>query len=237
MVVIKNPAKFCKLFSLPPEPICQLPKKPTDRNGFSLIELLVVIAIIGILAAVGVVGYQGYIDATKDEAALSNGDTVKRAFDQDYIAIKNDLGGPTELATGVARTSQCLAYVKTTVSALNSKWKNAHNNADAYAVNLHKDPDNPTQAATKLKPGQIGLQCANAGETVESSDFYIHRCTCIGTSDCTLHTFTSSDTSDQNYIDYVAYVTDASARWRTDGTIKLGPHVPDWLCSKADFYN
>ena len=49
-------------------------------QGFSLIELLVVVAIIGILAAVGIVGYQGYIDAAKKETALANGNLIARAI-------------------------------------------------------------------------------------------------------------------------------------------------------------
>ncbi len=50
-----------------------------DREeGFSLIELLVVVAIIGVLAAVGVVGYQGYIDSTKKSVTESNAKAVQQ---------------------------------------------------------------------------------------------------------------------------------------------------------------
>ena len=42
------------------------------RNGFNLIELLVVVAIIGILAAVGVVAYSGYTASAKLNAVKAN---------------------------------------------------------------------------------------------------------------------------------------------------------------------
>ena len=55
-----------------------------NKNGFALIELLVVVALISILSAVGVVTYNGYISNAQDKKAKSN-------FNQIVKTMNNEL--------------------------------------------------------------------------------------------------------------------------------------------------
>ena len=55
-----------------------------NKNGFALIELLVVVALISILSAVGVVTYNGYISNAQDKKAQSN-------FNQIVKTMNNEL--------------------------------------------------------------------------------------------------------------------------------------------------
>ena len=55
-----------------------------NKNGFALIEILVVVALISILSAVGVVTYNGYISNAQDKKAQSN-------FNQIVKTMNNEL--------------------------------------------------------------------------------------------------------------------------------------------------
>jgi prepilin-type N-terminal cleavage/methylation domain-containing protein len=59
-----------------------------DSNGFTLIELMIVVVVIGILAAIGIPNYLRFYDHAKEGSVKSNMHTFQMAM-EDY-AVMND---------------------------------------------------------------------------------------------------------------------------------------------------
>ncbi|WP_082955424.1 pilin [Tepidimonas fonticaldi] len=71
------------------------------QQGFTLIELMIVVAIIGILAAVALPAYQDYTAKAKTGNAIAQADAVKLAIAEAYSAT-GSATCPTTLPSGVS---------------------------------------------------------------------------------------------------------------------------------------
>jgi len=113
--------------------------RPTRRQGFTLIELMIVIAIIGVLAAIAVPNFKAARERANTRACYANQKTVAGALEM-YNLDKN-----------------------TRCTALGSVWQQLK--SGGYLQSVPQDPGQGTGSSSNYQwtPGGNGIKCGSHG--------------------------------------------------------------------------
>ena len=126
------------------------------QQGFTLIELMIVIAIIGILAAIAIPAYQNYTIRAQVSEGLSLAGGVETAFDECYANKGTAAGGCATLADLGINSLISGTYVKSMTYSdglITANYGTANSNANITGATI-------TLAAYQSANGDISWICS-----------------------------------------------------------------------------
>ena len=112
-------------------------KRNKKQNGFTLIELMVVVAIVGVLSAVGLPQLTAATDRAKDNAAKAEVVNAGKTCSLDYILGTTDYAtADFPLVTGTCDTTGTSELVATSESAAGTEF--------TVTIDASGNPSNPS---------------------------------------------------------------------------------------------